>query len=454
MKKCPNCSHNNPLEFKFCSNCGTQFSQPQQTTITTTPVCSKCNSKNPSGTHYCIFCGQPIPQVPQQKVENELAAYWYCSSDQELMKETSQDHQFPLSINIEESVTELINKGKIKPEQASLATEIAKKVFQARPDMKFPVLTRVRCPICLRDTLAPVTFQPLSTLPSNTPSYLSTDVPYIPYTSPKYFPDIYRERSSILAWIRNGYDLILQNPQFLIIPMIIILMEVLVNSFGIRLYDSSSLLSMLWSGFLQEEFLSNSIEFTIGILADMIIETVFITLVLVAFTYTKNYDKPLTLSSDYIPTQTSYFFPRILGAKLFFDGVFSLEFIVYNLVAQSFSTTMDYVGLFLSMFVSIISLVFIFFPLIFLRYLYPIIVLEKRGVLKSIFGSIKFARHFLSITILILIVFFILPLMLLSLAPLELWELGIIDLIYRLIDTFQIITVTVGFDKFKSTIDF
>ncbi|MDI9609452.1 MAG: zinc ribbon domain-containing protein [Candidatus Verstraetearchaeota archaeon] len=51
---CPSCKAEVPENFKFCPNCGTPIKKPEQ------PVCPKCGEKNPPGTKFCGNCGEKL----------------------------------------------------------------------------------------------------------------------------------------------------------------------------------------------------------------------------------------------------------------------------------------------------------------------------------------------------------------------------------------------------------
>src|SRR5215831_16657888 len=48
--KCPRCKHENPVQAKFCLECGARLS----------PVCAKCQTQLPAGAKFCLECGEPI----------------------------------------------------------------------------------------------------------------------------------------------------------------------------------------------------------------------------------------------------------------------------------------------------------------------------------------------------------------------------------------------------------
>src|SRR5215468_6566602 len=48
--KCPRCQHENPVQAKFCLECGARLS----------PVCAKCQTQLPAGAKFCLECGEPI----------------------------------------------------------------------------------------------------------------------------------------------------------------------------------------------------------------------------------------------------------------------------------------------------------------------------------------------------------------------------------------------------------
>jgi membrane protease subunit (stomatin/prohibitin family) len=51
---CANCKAEVPENFKFCPNCGSPMTKPEQV------ACPKCNTKNPPGTKFCSNCGEKL----------------------------------------------------------------------------------------------------------------------------------------------------------------------------------------------------------------------------------------------------------------------------------------------------------------------------------------------------------------------------------------------------------
>ena len=51
---CQRCSVMNPVENKFCRNCGQSLCPPPQT------MCPKCKAKIPSSMEFCGNCGSPL----------------------------------------------------------------------------------------------------------------------------------------------------------------------------------------------------------------------------------------------------------------------------------------------------------------------------------------------------------------------------------------------------------
>lgn len=50
MKKCTHCQHDNPLQAKFCNNCGTSLAG----------MCPACGTQNPPAANFCMECGTKI----------------------------------------------------------------------------------------------------------------------------------------------------------------------------------------------------------------------------------------------------------------------------------------------------------------------------------------------------------------------------------------------------------
>ena len=53
---CQKCAAHNPIENKFCGNCGQSLYPPPQIT------CQKCNSKMPATMKFCGNCGSALPK--------------------------------------------------------------------------------------------------------------------------------------------------------------------------------------------------------------------------------------------------------------------------------------------------------------------------------------------------------------------------------------------------------
>jgi len=53
---CQKCAAQNPIENKFCGNCGQSLYPPLQIT------CQKCNSKMPATMKFCGNCGSALPK--------------------------------------------------------------------------------------------------------------------------------------------------------------------------------------------------------------------------------------------------------------------------------------------------------------------------------------------------------------------------------------------------------
>src|SRR5262245_22314412 len=50
LMKCPRCQHENPVQAKFCLECGVRLS----------PVCAKCQTQLPGGAKFCPECGERV----------------------------------------------------------------------------------------------------------------------------------------------------------------------------------------------------------------------------------------------------------------------------------------------------------------------------------------------------------------------------------------------------------
>lgn len=65
---CPNCGQFIKEGDAFCTNCGTRFSQPQET------VCPNCGYPAKTGAVFCTRCGSPLNNMPTQE-ENTQPQY-------------------------------------------------------------------------------------------------------------------------------------------------------------------------------------------------------------------------------------------------------------------------------------------------------------------------------------------------------------------------------------------
>jgi class 3 adenylate cyclase/tetratricopeptide (TPR) repeat protein len=50
LMKCPRCQYENPIQAKFCLECGAPLA----------PVCAKCQTRLPASAKFCLECGEPI----------------------------------------------------------------------------------------------------------------------------------------------------------------------------------------------------------------------------------------------------------------------------------------------------------------------------------------------------------------------------------------------------------
>ena len=63
QKNCSNCGHKNPIEFRFCKNCGTEFKQSEN-------QCPNCGHINEPKFRFCVSCGTEIgTQQPEPDLE-------------------------------------------------------------------------------------------------------------------------------------------------------------------------------------------------------------------------------------------------------------------------------------------------------------------------------------------------------------------------------------------------
>ena len=63
MKNCPNCQHNNPLNAKFCNNCGDKLQN----------ICSSCSTLNEPNSKFCMECGQSLKKQETKRNAKVIA---------------------------------------------------------------------------------------------------------------------------------------------------------------------------------------------------------------------------------------------------------------------------------------------------------------------------------------------------------------------------------------------
>ena len=63
---CPRCQHENPLQAKFCLECGCRLAL----------TCAQCGTDLPASAKFCLECGHPIgsaaaAEARQEKLSND-----------------------------------------------------------------------------------------------------------------------------------------------------------------------------------------------------------------------------------------------------------------------------------------------------------------------------------------------------------------------------------------------
>jgi len=443
----------------YCAFCGEKLPDISVPDLSEKNSCTKCGTINSKSYRFCLSCGNPL-YVPINKYgEKQLIDYWYCDSDQTLMKETASDHQFIVSKNLEKSIDNLELDGKIKSEQRNLIKEIANKIYQTDPSTNFPLLTRVRCPICMQDSLAPVYFQPRHTQASISPHLPTTRslTSQIPVQRYVHYP-IYPERLTVMSMMSNGFDFISTNPKSLIIPLLIITIRFMLSLLGIKLYDSSNIINWLFQGYFFEKLSEDFLFFIIGLFTDLIIESAFITAILVFFTeiVSQKDDIKLNLTQSF-PNYIESFF-KIIVAKIVIDISISLVIVTTDIVnSYIFSTfSMEQMvslsGMILVLVISLFTLVLLFVPMIMFAYVPQSLIIEKTNIPRSFAISIWFARKYLLPTLFFFVLIIIIPSIVFSITPYEWWETGIFSIIFRFIEFFEIVCLCWAFNKFKNTL--
>jgi hypothetical protein len=449
------------MTYKFCLYCGAELLKVTVEDSTTEVICSKCGKSNSLRTQYCTTCGSPLDDPKRKEALNRLHSYWYCENDNTLMKETTANHQFLISQEIDTSLQEAIESKKLRSDKKPLAKEIAQKVFEYEPKTKFPLLTRTRCPICMDDSLAPVYYQPphkellISRSQIASPSQYKKDDQRV---TPQAPIAIYVARLNPMDMIQNVGQILKQNPQILVILLIFIVFEVVLNFTQIPHYDLSSILILIFPEVYQEESPIQVSEVLIGIPMDLLIEGVFITLLLVAF---KNYMAPShNQQSTGIFSQGVHFFPKIIIAKLLIDAI-ATAFIMVNLILIVMTSYLDSVSFPLDSF--LFPLIFLPLPfmlvfsgilvgmlMIVFAYVYPSIIMAKTEPMDSLVRSWDFVKQNFWPTVVIVFLFSYVPVLGLSLVP-EIIPPGGESVVVRIFETGQLLCFTWGFEKFRTT---
>ncbi|MHA2223993.1 MAG: zinc ribbon domain-containing protein [Candidatus Hodarchaeales archaeon] len=459
IKICPKCSNENPIAGKYCIYCGEMIPNTSMLDTSKDITCGKCGAVNSKMSQFCLSCGNSLSPFAKKDAKNQLFDYWYCSNDHTLMKETTSNHQFMVSKELEKSLGELEVNGKIKPEQRDLTREIAQKIFKTDPSVNFSVLTRTRCPICMQDSLAPIYFQPPQKQTPVSPFSqvqhgLTAQAPFSRYSQSYFHP----ERLTIMSMFSNGFDFILSYPKILIIPILIIGIRSVLNLIGVSLYDSSNIVHWTIQGYFFEELTRNSLGFIIGLLADLILESAFITTILVSFVKFKEQEGDFRINKENTLTNSFEFLPRIILAKIVIDGSISLCIVILDLINDymignyPMGQSMSIIVQMLFLATSIFSLILLLLPMILFLYVPQCLIIDNLSVPNGLITSIKFIKRFLGPTLLFFIIIFFIPSGILSILPYEVWEIGIPSVIFRLIDTFQLLCLAWAYDKFKDNV--
>ncbi|MFX0184337.1 MAG: zinc ribbon domain-containing protein [Candidatus Hodarchaeota archaeon] len=460
MKICTKCFKQNPIKSVFCAYCGEKLPDMKQPDSLDNIPCTKCGTINIKSNRFCLWCGNPLYVPIDKRGEKRLTDYWYCDNDQILMKETASDHQFIVSKDLEKSLDNLELDGKIKREQRNLIKEIANKIYQTDPSTNFPLLTRVRCPICMQDSLAPVYFQPRHMETSVSPYQHMTQTSWAPIPVQRYdhFP-FYPERLTVMSMISNGFDFISTNPKSLIIPFLIITIRFMFNFLGIELYDSSNIISWLFQGYFFEKLSEDSLFFSIGLLTDLIVESAFITTTLVFFVEIVGEKEEMKLNLTQSFPNYIEFFVKIILVNIAIDGLISLIIVITdNVNSYLYSTLLmdqmvSLMGMILVLAVLIITLVLLFIPMIMFAYVPQSLIIEKTNIPRSFIRSIWFARKYFLPTLVFFALLIIIPSIVFSIFPYEWWETGIFSIFYRFIEFFEILCLCWAFSKFKHTLN-
>jgi hypothetical protein len=444
----------------YCAYCGEKLPDISVPDLSEKTSCTKCGTINAKSNNFCLSCGNPL-YVPKEKYgEKQLIDYWYCNNDQTLMKETASDHQFIVSKDLETSIDDLELAGKIKSEQRNLIKEIANKIYQTDPSTNFPLLTRVRCPICMQDSLAPVYFQPRNTQASISPHLPTTRslTAQIPVQRYVHYPS-YPERLTVMSMMSNGFDFISTNPKSLIIPFLIVSIRFMVSFLGIELYDSSNIISWLFQGYFLEKLSEDFFLFVIGLLTDLIIESAFITATLVFYAEIVSQRENIKLNlTQSFPNYTEFFI-KIILVNIVINGSISLIIVIIDIVNSYLYSTLlmdqmaSLIGMILVLVASLFTLVLLFVPMIMFAYVPQSLIIENTNIPRSFAVSIRFARRYLLPTLFFFVLIILIMIIPSLVIPYEWWETGIFSIIFRLIEFFEIICLTWAFNKFKNTLN-
>ena len=493
-KSCIKCGNSNPPHAKFCFECGTLLEddvQPQ------THLCPTCGITADISRLFCPNCGQslierpleitkPAP-IPSRKAQIECPAcgqittgdycrncgyrlsvlerkrpidWWYCDRDSAIMAEIDPNLQIPLSRkSLDESLAQAMDDNLLPHQDREKARSLALQLFEIGGTTNFEVITRVQCPVCSQQSLAPATRRPRLD------------------KRPGFLPQLSLNATDIL---RNGIYYIRTYPHLLIILLVAVIIDVILILFGLSslslLDPNSFLVGSMTPDYLGFNYPMLSIY---DLLAFFIISTIitFILNNLIQCWYftslkqirANRHRSPLNLGESFKVSFVK-FFPRAIGAQLIVAGIslgltfgviFVFFIVLFSIGTASSSVDYGFILVFLLVFIVALFGVLIagFLFSIFFAYVTMSIVFDEAGVILSLKRSWRFARKYFWTTVGIILIFSFLPGALGFFLTPSLLLFGaqvtamISSITSRSIEAYQVISLGWGFDEFKHMID-
>lgn len=124
---CPNCSHKNPEEAKFCQNCGQQLAG----------TCTNCGTPNEADAKFCMDCGKPLKHLSHTTEETRLSVLQQSAPEvlREKMRASSsqiEGERKPVTILFADIVGSTAMAEKLDPEEwREIINEVHRRVGEA-----------------------------------------------------------------------------------------------------------------------------------------------------------------------------------------------------------------------------------------------------------------------------------------------------------------------------------